>query len=61
MKLNREWHKSHRMPKNPNQEQRIAWHIEHCKNCSCRKMPINLIEKIQNNSRTPLLLPRLDK
>lgn len=61
MKLNREWHKSHRMPKNPTQEQRIAWHIEHSKNCSCRKMPINLIEKIQNNSRTPLLLPRLDK
>jgi hypothetical protein len=61
MKLNREWHKSHRMPKNPTQEQRISWHIEHTKNCSCRKMTENLIEKIQNNSSTPLSLPYLNK
>lgn len=61
MKLNREWHKSHRMPKKPTLEQRIAWHIEHSKNCSCRKMPSDLIEKIQNNSSTSLLLPRIGK
>ncbi|CAM4259325.1 hypothetical protein FLTE109939_01945 [Flavobacterium terrigena] len=61
MKLNREWHKSHKMPKNPTLEQRIDWHIEHSKNCNCRKIPTNLIEKIQNNSSLPLLLPRFDK
>jgi hypothetical protein len=36
MKLNKEWHLSHRMQKNPTIEQKIEWHIEHLKNCSCR-------------------------
>jgi hypothetical protein len=36
MKLNKEWHLAHPMPKNASIEQRIKWHIEHLKNCSCR-------------------------
>ncbi len=39
MKLNKEWHVKHPMPKNPTPEQRIAWHVEHAKNCACRDMP----------------------
>lgn len=35
-KLNKEWHLAHRMPKNATIEERIAWHIEHSKHCSCR-------------------------
>jgi hypothetical protein len=42
MKLNKEWHLAHRMPKNATIEQRIAWHIEHKKNCNCRDMPDRL-------------------
>jgi len=42
MKLNREWHLAHRMPKNATLEQRIAWHIEHKKNCACRDIPEKL-------------------
>jgi hypothetical protein len=42
MKLNKEWHLSHRMLKNPTMEQRITWHIEHKKNCSCRDIPDKL-------------------
>ena len=42
MKLNKEWHLFHRMPKNPTKEQRIAWHMEHKKNCSCRDIPDKL-------------------
>jgi hypothetical protein len=30
------------MPKNPTFEQRIAWHTEHEKRCSCRPMPEKL-------------------
>ena len=41
-KLNAEWHKQHRMPKNPTEEQRIVWHIEHAKHCGCREMPEKL-------------------
>jgi len=36
MKLNKDWHLKHPMPKNPTFEQRVEWHIEHQKNCSCR-------------------------
>jgi hypothetical protein len=39
MKINKEWHLKNKMPKNPTLEQRIKWHIEHSKNCSCRRMP----------------------
>ncbi|WP_198513413.1 hypothetical protein [Confluentibacter lentus] len=36
MKINKEWHFAHKMPKNPSLEQRIKWHLEHLKNCQCR-------------------------
>lgn len=36
MKLNKDWHLAHPMPKNATTEQRISWHIEHLKNCKCR-------------------------
>ena len=37
--VNRGWHDTHRMPRNANLEQRIAWHIEHAAQCGCREMP----------------------
>ncbi len=37
-KINREWHEKHKMPKNPSEEQRIAWHLDHARNCGCRKI-----------------------
>jgi hypothetical protein len=36
MKLNKEWHAAHPMPKNATLEQRISWHLEHLKHCECR-------------------------
>ncbi|AXP82246.1 hypothetical protein CJ739_3184 [Mariniflexile rhizosphaerae] len=36
MKTNKEWHLTHKMPKNPTIEQRTHWHLEHLKNCQCR-------------------------
>ncbi len=42
MKINREWHEKNRMPKNANLEQRMKWHLEHQKNCSCRPIPDRL-------------------
>lgn len=36
MKINKEWHLAHKMPKNPTLDQRINWHLEHLKNCECR-------------------------
>jgi len=42
MNINKEWHQSHRMPKNPTIEQRIQWHLEHAKHCACRDIPEKL-------------------
>ena len=50
MKLNKEWHLKNRMPEKATLEQRIAWHIEHAKNCSCREMPEKLKEEIKKRN-----------
>ena len=45
MKINREWHERHPMPKNATEEQRARWHIDHAQHCSCRK-PTPAIAKL---------------
>jgi hypothetical protein len=46
MKLNKEWHLKNKMPKNPSFDERIKWHIDHSKNCSCREMPESIRKEI---------------
>jgi hypothetical protein len=50
MKLNKEWHLANAMPKHPTIEQRIAWHLEHKKNCGCRDIPGKLKEEMKKRS-----------
>lgn len=38
MSINREWDHRYKMPKNPTLDQRIAWHLDHQKQCPCRKI-----------------------
>ncbi|MFT3704424.1 MAG: hypothetical protein QM802_18795 [Agriterribacter sp.] len=45
--INREWHEKNRMPTNTNFEQRVKWHLEHQKNCSCRPIPAKLAEEMK--------------
>lgn len=47
MKLNKEWHEKNKMPKNPSLEQRIKWHLEHAKHCTCRPIPDKLLDAIK--------------
>jgi hypothetical protein len=47
MKINKKWHEEYKMPKNPTLEERIKWHIEHTKQCSCRPIPESLRLKIK--------------
>jgi len=42
MKLNKEWHLAHPMPKNPTIEQRLEWHVQHARHCQCREIPPKL-------------------
>lgn len=46
-KINKEWHEQHKMSKNPSMEQRIEWHLDHAKNCSCRKIEGKLAEEMR--------------
>lgn len=45
--MNKEWHLDHPMPHKPTLEQRIAWHLEHHKNCKCREIPEKLLEEMK--------------
>jgi hypothetical protein len=47
MAINKEWHKKHKMPKNPGFEERMRWHIEHLKHCDCYPVSEKLREEIQ--------------
>jgi hypothetical protein len=47
MKINKEWHQNNLMPKKPTLDQRIAWHLEHSRECSCRVIPPKLLEEIK--------------
>jgi len=47
MEINKTWHESHKMPKNPSFDQRVEWHLEHRKHCSCRPIPEKLAEKMK--------------
>jgi hypothetical protein len=50
MKINKEWHEKHKMPKNPTTETRIKWHQEHQKNCACRPIPKKMQEIIKKQT-----------
>jgi hypothetical protein len=47
MKINAAWHAEHKMPKNPSFEERVAWHLAHQKNCSCRPISAKLAEEMK--------------
>ncbi len=51
MKLNKEWHLQHPMPTNATLDQRIAWHLEHKKNCECRDIPEKLKKEITKRKK----------
>lgn len=51
MKLNKAWHLQHPMPANPTLDERIAWHLEHKKHCSCREIPPKLQEEINRRKK----------
>ena len=46
MVINREWHRTHRLPRNASREERIQWHAEHAKECGCRPVPPSLRNEV---------------
>jgi len=37
--MNEAWHRRNPMPKNPTEEERLAWHKGHAEGCGCREVP----------------------
>ncbi|CAG1005788.1 hypothetical protein METP2_03692 [Methanosarcinales archaeon] len=35
------------MPENPTMDQRVKWHIEHARNCSCRPLGGKILEELK--------------
>jgi hypothetical protein len=52
--LNKEWHRSHRMPHKATRRQRMKWHVAHAVACGCRAIPEGIrldVEKLLKRSR----------
>jgi hypothetical protein len=56
--MNKDWHNQNRMPRNASPKERIQWHIEHVKNCSCRPFPKELRSKLSEEEQRLLAKTR---
>jgi hypothetical protein len=45
-KMNKQWHEQHVMPKNPSLDERVAWHVDHAKQCGCREIPESIRKEL---------------
>ncbi|MBX3253611.1 MAG: hypothetical protein KF862_05670 [Chitinophagaceae bacterium] len=45
--INRVWHEKNRMPVKANFQQRVQWHLEHQKHCTCRPIPAKLAAEMK--------------
>jgi hypothetical protein len=52
MKINREWHETHKLPRNATLEQRIDWHLAHAANCGCRDIPPTIKRAMEERGLT---------
>jgi len=50
-KLNAEWHRAHKMPKNPTPAQRLDWHVAHAKACACRSLSPAMLAKLKKATK----------
>jgi hypothetical protein len=52
--MNREWHKQHKMPAAATTKERIEWHLEHTRKCTCRPFPKGLLSKLSEEQRSEI-------
>jgi 8-oxo-dGTP diphosphatase len=46
-KINKEWHEKNKMPTKATLNQKIQWYIDHARECACREIPKNILQKMQ--------------
>lgn len=47
MALNAQWHEAHPMPPNATMDERVAWHLEHARQCGCREIPASIRRELE--------------
>jgi hypothetical protein len=47
MEINAEWHSKNKLPENPSLDQRVKWHLEHARHCSCHLTDIGILEELK--------------
>lgn len=47
MKINTEWHTKNKIAQSANLDQRVKWHLEHTRHCSCRSVPEDILEEMK--------------
>ena len=47
MPINKTWHLENRIPANATFEERVKWHLDHIKNCTCAPIPKKLAEEMR--------------
>jgi hypothetical protein len=50
MTINASWHREHPMPKHPTDEERLAWHREHARECGCRTPPPDIAAQLAHET-----------
>ena len=56
--MNLEWHKKHKMPSAATVKERVEWHLEHTRNCSCRPFPKGLLSELSEKQISAISQPR---
>jgi hypothetical protein len=51
--LNKEWHRSHRMPQKATRAQRVKWHAAHTGACGCRAVPDSIRAEVEKLVKRP--------
>ncbi len=50
--MNKEWHQANVLDRNASPDQRVAWHLEHQKQCGCRPIPASVQRLLQPAAST---------
>ncbi|MCX5516580.1 hypothetical protein [Kaistia algarum] len=51
--MNRIWHDTHPMPNKATLEERVAWHVEHARECGCRAIPASVLAELERRGLQP--------
>jgi hypothetical protein len=52
--MNADWHRAHVLGSGAPMDDRIAWHIEHGRECACRPIPASVLAAMADRGLPPV-------